>query len=116
MMAGFIHFDCYCGLDIYFFGNSPSGEAPLEAIDSFRSNLGTQQHAIYSSRDDAIVACPQCDSLIQLPTPEIVAFLAQKSLAASKTEGTIRAGHPLSDGYYPPNHADGYSNPITELN
>ena len=116
MMAGFIHFDCLCGLDIYFFGNSASGEAPLEAIESFRSNLGNHQHAIFSSQDGAIVTCPQCNSLVQLPTPEIVAFLAQKSLAATKPQGINRTDQSLADGYYPANHTDGYSRPISELN
>jgi hypothetical protein len=117
MMAGFIHFDCLCGLDVYYFGDLASGEPPLEAIDTFRQRLGGHQYAIYTSRDDEIVECPCCGSLIQLPSPKIASFIGRMSLAPGH-HVQDRPRHPQqeSESKLPFTFMEGYRPQLSELN
>jgi len=116
MTAGFIHFDCLCGLDIYFFGDLPSGEPPLEAIDTFRSRLPNHHQAIFTSNDDTVVSCPCCDSLIQLPTAKVAAFLGQMTLDTTKSGVDNVTALEKTDHYPTSKHSDGYNLQLTRLN
>jgi hypothetical protein len=116
IMAGFIHFDCLCGFDVYFFGDLASGEVPVEAIDILRARLGNHRYAIFTSRDNPIVPCPCCESMIQLPSPQIAEYLGQLSLANTNcgTEepairGNLNARHSKK-------YSDGYNLQLPELN
>ena len=116
LMAGFIHFDCLCGLDIYFFGDLASGEPPLDAIDNLRARLGNHPFAVYTSHDEDIVPCPCCDSLIQLPSPKIAAFLGQMSFAGTQPGTDSPAIRDNSRACHPTEYSDGYNLQLTELN
>lgn len=116
MMAGFIHFDCLCGLDIYFFGDLPSGKPPIAAIEKLRSQLGNRQYAIYTTQDDEIVPCPCCDSYIQLPDAQIAAYFGKMSLANSNMGADGSPSHVNHGNQRPSRFSDGYSLQSTELN
>lgn len=116
-MTGFIHFDCICGLDIYFFGDSASGLPSFEAIETLRTQLGNHQFAIFTSQNEPIVPCPCCDSMIQLPDARIAAFFAKMSLAA--TANSEKDQPPAREKQIKQNPSlflDGYSRQLPELN
>ena len=117
MMAGFIHFDCFCGLDIYFFGDLASGEPPVEAIETFRSKLGQHAYAIYTSKDDSLVQCPCCNSMIQLPSAQIAAYIGEMSQAStSNIQAHSQLSQERSDSLLPLNYTEGYRPHVSELN
>jgi len=117
MMAGFIHFDCLCGLDVYYFGDLETGEPPFEAIESFRHKLAGHRFAIFTSQDEEIVECPCCDSLIQLPGPKIAAYIGRMSLASASTmPGQPIPIHQQSENRLPISFTDGYRPQLSELN
>ena len=116
MTAGFIHFDCLCGLDIYFFGDLPSGEPPLDAIDTFRARFANHQQAIFTSNDEPVVSCPCCESLIQLPSAKVAAFLGQMSLDTIDNGVDNVIAPEKTDKYRPSKHSDGYNLQLTMLN
>jgi hypothetical protein len=116
MKAGFIHFDCLCGLDIYFFGDLASGEPPYEAINTFRARLANLQHAIFTSRDKTIVSCPCCESLIQLPSAQVAAYLGQVSLATANMEMGTRQAADKKEKDISKIPSDGYNLQFSKLN
>ncbi len=116
MTAGFIHFDCLCGLDIYFFGDMASGEPPFEAIETFRARVGNHKHAIYTSNDETIVPCPCCETMIQLPTAQVAAMLGKVSLATSNVGMDYRPTAKMSQKYHPNKQSDGHNRYLLGLN
>lgn len=116
MMAGFIHFDCLCGLDIYYFGDLDTGEPPLEVIESFRQKLAGHRFAIYTSQDEEVVECPYCDSYIQLPGPKIAAYIGRMSLASASNVQVQPVPIRQQENRLPLNFSDGYRPQLSELN
>jgi hypothetical protein len=116
MKAGFIHFDCLCGLDIYFFGDLASCEPPYEEINTFRARLVNHQHAIFTSRDKTIVSCPCCESLIQLPSAQVAAYLGQMSLATANRGVETRKALDKKKNDISKIHSDGFRPQFSKLN
>ena len=77
--VGFIHFSCFCGLDIYCFGNSSEGKPPLKAIDKLRSLLDGQKAALFTANDGPAAACPHCGIEMELPSAEVLAGFARRT-------------------------------------
>jgi hypothetical protein len=77
--VGFIHFSCFCGLDIYCFGNSSEGVPPLKAIDKLRGLLDGQPAALFTANDRPSTACPHCGIELELPSAEVLAGFARRT-------------------------------------
>jgi hypothetical protein len=77
-IVGYIHFSCFCGLDIYCFGNSKTGNAPIKAIDRFRTLLANQPAAIFSASDAPSAHCPGCGIEMELPSAEVLLWFADR--------------------------------------
>ncbi len=77
--VGFIHFSCFCGLDIYCFGNSSEGKPPLKAIEKLRALLDGQPAALFTTEDRPAAACPQCGIELELPSAEVLAGFARRA-------------------------------------
>ena len=76
--VGYIHFSCFCGLDIYCFGNNETGNTPIKAIDRFRTLLANQPAAIFSASDGPSTYCPGCGIEMELPSAEVLAWFADR--------------------------------------
>ncbi len=77
--SGFIHFDCYCGADLYYLVCSTGADDFKSVKDSLAGLVRHPHFAIYSDLDGVSADCPHCGSLIELPDPETVDFLRQLS-------------------------------------
>ena len=77
-IVGYIHFSCFCGLDIYCFGNNKAGYAPIQAIDRFRTLLANQPAAIFSTADGPSAHCPTCGIEMELPSAGVLAWFADR--------------------------------------
>ena len=77
--VGFIHFSCFCGLDIYCFGNSSEGVPPLKAIEKLRVLLDGQPAALFTTSDRPAAACPHCGIELELPSAEVLAGFARRT-------------------------------------
>jgi hypothetical protein len=77
--VGFIHFSCFCGLDIYCFGNSSKGKPPLKAIDKLRGLLDGRPAALFTTNDRPATACPRCGIELELPSAEVLAGFARRT-------------------------------------
>ena len=64
----FVHFSCYCGTDLYYFGDQPEGGAPLSAMDNFKRSLGAFPFGLFSSADGDQSNCPACKMPVELPS------------------------------------------------
>jgi len=73
--VGMVQMSCFCGLDIFYIGNSAEGDLPLEAIELFRKRLGDRGYAIFTSEDGAQGICPKCQTVYDLPDPETMEWL-----------------------------------------
>ena len=76
--VGYIHFSCFCGLDIYCFGSDKTGNAPIMAIDRFRKLLADQPAAIFSASDGPSAHCPTCRIEMELPSAKVLAWFADR--------------------------------------
>ncbi len=79
--SGFIHFDCFCGADLYYLVCQPGGENQRAAKDALANLIQHPHFAIFTKTDGSRGDCPHCGALIELPDPEIVEFLSRKSQA-----------------------------------
>lgn len=77
--VGFIHFSCFCGLDIYCLGNSSDGKQPLRAIEKLKVLLNGQPAALFSIDDGPSASCPHCAIELELPSAEVLAGFADRS-------------------------------------
>ena len=77
-IVGYIHFSCFCGLDIYCFGNNQAWNAPIQAINRFRKLLANQPAAIFSMADGPSTHCPTCGIEMELPSAEVLAWFADR--------------------------------------
>ncbi|GMQ78387.1 MAG: hypothetical protein BMS9Abin02_0894 [Anaerolineae bacterium] len=86
--VGFIHFSCFCGLDIYCFGNSSEGKPPLKAIEKLRALLDGQPAALFTTNDRPATDCPHCGIELELPSAEVLAGFAHRaqSIVYDQTE------------------------------
>lgn len=77
--TGFIHFDCFCGADLYFLVSPPDTDGRSAAKDTLIQILEHPHYAIYSTLDGDSGDCPHCGALVELPDAETVDFLRQLS-------------------------------------
>ena len=77
-IVGYVHFSCFCGLDIYCFGNNKAGNPPIPEINRFRTLLANQPAAIFSMADGPSAHCPGCGIEMELPSAEVLAWFADR--------------------------------------
>jgi hypothetical protein len=77
--SGFIHFDCFCGADLYYLVDQPSVDNQSAAKRALLNLIQHPHFAIFTNHDGPTSECPHCGALVELPDPEIVAFLSRKS-------------------------------------
>jgi hypothetical protein len=77
--SGFIHFDCYCGADLYYMVSQPDDDKQKSAKKALSSLINHPHFAIYTDLDGISGDCPHCGALVELPDPETVNFLRHLS-------------------------------------
>lgn len=77
--SGFIHFDCFCGADLYYMVCQPDENNYKAAKDALVGLIKHPHYAIYTDMDGVSGDCPHCGALVELPDPETVNFLKRLS-------------------------------------
>lgn len=76
--VGFIHFSCFCGLEIYCLGISADGTPPLKAMGKLKVLLDGQPAALFSTNEGTSTSCPNCGIELELPSEEVLAGFAHR--------------------------------------
>lgn len=105
--VGMIHLTCYCGADLFYIGNMPSGEPPTKLINQLITMLGPGPYGFFTSADGGHGDCPLCGLTFELPSPEILSWLpfmdkddVALALTQMLSEVLVRHGR-LSNGISP---------------
>ena len=77
--VGFIHFDCFCGADLYYLDSGPGSEAEAEAKSVFSRLIYVPHFAVFTDSDRSNCRCPHCGAEIELPDQMIMSYLRQRS-------------------------------------
>jgi len=102
--VGFIHFSCFCGLDIYCLGISPDSEQSLRAIGKLKSMLAGQAAALFSTDDGPSTSCPKCGIELELPSRDVLACFARQSQKTGQLLGQPEIG---TTSIHPPEISSG---------
>jgi hypothetical protein len=86
----YIHFNCFCGLDIYYFADLPSGKAPSNVMERFENLLNSFPHMLFSSQDGLTGKCCSCHTEIELPTSQIVRWILTSRIPKPAVEISLR--------------------------
>ncbi|HET6445053.1 MAG TPA: hypothetical protein VFI27_10800 [candidate division Zixibacteria bacterium] len=77
--AGFIHFDCFCGADLYYLVCQAGDEDQDVAVNALTRLIEHPHFAIYTASDGVSGDCPHCGAIVELPVPSTVALLRSMS-------------------------------------
>lgn len=101
MESGFIHFDCFCGADLYYLVCQPGDEVQKTAKNALARLIQHPHYAIYTSTDGTSSHCPHCGSTVELPDPEAVKFLRQMSRRRIEREEAGGISSPVTRDWLP---------------
>ena len=76
--SSFIHFDCFCGADLYFLDCRVGKEYVAEAKNALKRLIQHPRFAIFTSQDGDDAHCPHCGCEVELPDPTILALLLRR--------------------------------------
>jgi len=92
--AGFIHFDCFCGADLYYLVSQAGDEDQDVAVNALTGLIEHPHFAIYTAADGENGGCPHCGAIVELPDPSTVALLRSMSRTPGgrKDFGVVASG------------------------
>jgi rRNA maturation protein Nop10 len=99
--SGFIHFDCFCGADLYYLVCQPGGDNQKAAKNALMRLIEHPHYAIYTTTDGTSSHCPHCGSTVELPAPETVSFLRQMSRRRMEQEEAAGISSPVTPDWLP---------------
>ena len=96
MESGFIHFDCFCGADLYYLVCQPGSDDQKAAKNALARLIQHPHYAIYTDMDGVSGDCPHCGALVELPDPETVKFLRRLSWTRLERESIGGTGSDIT--------------------